>query len=124
MHAHVTKVLIHSETKLAYGIEFYRDDAKHVIHATKEVILSGGSVNSPQLLMLSGVRPKKHLNELSIPLIQDLKVGHNLQDHIGFGGFTFMINQEVSLVQSRYETVSAVIRYATLRWTTYCIRGC
>jgi glucose dehydrogenase (acceptor) len=45
-------------------------------------------------------------------VIQDLKVGHNLQDHIGLGGFTFMINQPVSLVQSRYENVPSVLKYA------------
>ncbi|KAJ4426638.1 hypothetical protein ANN_26436 [Periplaneta americana] len=50
--------------------------------------------------------------ELRIPVIQDLKVGHNLQDHIGLGGFTFMINQPVSLVQSRYENVPSVLKYA------------
>jgi glucose dehydrogenase (acceptor) len=52
------------------------------------------------------------LQELRIPVIQDLKVGHNLQDHIGLGGFTFMVNQPVSLVQSRYENVPSVLKYA------------
>ena len=39
-------------------------------------------------------------------------MGHNLQDHIGLGGFTFMINKEVSMVQNRIENVPAVLRYA------------
>lgn len=41
-----------------------------------------------------------------------LQVGENLQDHVGLGGFTFMINKEVSMVQNRIENVPAVLRYA------------
>lgn len=42
--------------------------------------------------MLSGVGPKHELNSYGIPLIQDLKVGHNLMDHVTLGGFNFVIN--------------------------------
>ncbi|XP_069699000.1 glucose dehydrogenase [FAD, quinone]-like [Periplaneta americana] len=112
MESHVTRILIDPATKRAFGVEFRRDSKMHVIRARKEVIVSGGAVNSPQLLMLSGIGPREHLQELRIPVIQDLKVGHNLQDHIGLGGFTFMINQPVSLVQSRYENVPSVLKYA------------
>ncbi|XP_063219270.1 glucose dehydrogenase [FAD, quinone] [Bacillus rossius redtenbacheri] len=112
MHAHVTRVLIDPRTKTAFGVEFLRDGKLHVVRASKEVILSAGSVNSPQLLMLSGVGPKEDLLKLNIPVVQDLQVGHNLQDHIGLGGFTFIINKSVSLVQSRYENVLSVLNYA------------
>ncbi|PNF38177.1 hypothetical protein B7P43_G14240, partial [Cryptotermes secundus] len=112
MDSHVTRVLIEPVTKMAFGVEFSREGKLHVIRARKEIIVSGGSVNSPQLLMLSGVGPRAHLEELKIPVIQDLKVGYNLQDHIGLGGFTFMVNQPVSLVQSRYENVPSVLKYA------------
>nr|CAD7438271.1 unnamed protein product [Timema bartmani] len=112
MDAHVTRVLIDPTTKRTYGVEFFRNGKLHIVRAKREVILCGGSVNSPQLLMLSGIGPREDLIKLKIPVIQDLKVGHNLQDHIGLGGFTFMINQQVSLVQSRYENVPSVINYA------------
>jgi len=53
------------------------------IYANKEIILSGGSINSPQLLMLSGVGPADHLKDKGIEVIHDLKgVGKNLQDHL------------------------------------------
>lgn len=74
MNAHVTRVLIDPKTKLAYGVEFRRDGTMHRVRATREVILSGGAINSPQLLMLSGVGPKEHLRSLGIPVIHDLKV--------------------------------------------------
>jgi len=49
----------------------------------KQVILSGGAVNSPQLLMLSGVGPADELHRHKIPLVHDLPgVGRNLQDHL------------------------------------------
>lgn len=48
-----------------------------------EIILCGGAINSPQLLMLSGVGPADHLRDIGIPLVQDLPaVGENLQDHL------------------------------------------
>lgn len=75
MHAHATKVLVHPKSKRAYGVEFVRDDKIFHVRANKEVIVSGGAVNSPQLLMLSGIGPKEHLHDLGIPVIQDSKVG-------------------------------------------------
>ncbi|RLU15835.1 hypothetical protein DMN91_011591 [Ooceraea biroi] len=114
MHAQATKVLVHPKSKRAYGVEFARDDEIFRIRANKEVIVSGGAVNSPQLLMLSGIGPKEHLQELGIPMIQDSKVGHNLQDHVGLGGLAFMVNQEISMVEKRLQSTRAVMQYAIL----------
>ncbi|KAK6636419.1 hypothetical protein RUM43_010080 [Polyplax serrata] len=114
MGAHVLKVLIDPMTKVAYGVEYVREGKVRVAKATKEVILSAGAVGSPQLLMLSGIGPREHLQQLKIPVFQDLKVGHNLQDHVGLGGLTFKVNQEISLVQMRYENVPSVLKYAML----------
>ena len=65
--------------------------------ANKEVILSAGAINSPQILLLSGIGPKWHLDELGITVRADLSVGENLQDHYGSGGLAFTIEEPVSL---------------------------
>ena len=55
-------------TKRAYGVKLYRYGKVFHIHARKEVILSAGSVNTPQLLILSGIGPRKHLQELNVSI--------------------------------------------------------
>jgi choline dehydrogenase len=71
--------------KTATGVEIARHGAngpREVLNANKEVILSAGVINSPQLLKLSGVGPAAELNKHGIPVIHDLPgVGENLQDH-------------------------------------------
>lgn len=64
--------------------------------------------------MLSGIGPAAHLRDLKIPVIQDLSVGQNLQDHVGLGGLTFLVNKEVSMVENRLHTMSVVLQYAVL----------
>ncbi|XP_059159193.1 glucose dehydrogenase [FAD, quinone]-like [Physella acuta] len=82
LKSHVTKVLI--ENKRATGVEVIKDGRKFTVQARREVILSAGTVGSPQILMLSGVGPRKHLESLKIPVHADLPVGENLQDHLFF----------------------------------------
>lgn len=64
------------------GVSFrQRGDLKEV-RVTREVILSGGSINSPHLLQISGVGPAAHLKSIGVPVVHDLSgVGANLQDH-------------------------------------------
>ena len=61
---------------------------------------------------ISGVGPADHLSELGIPVHQNLPVGYNLQDHYGTGALTFTISQPVSLVQTRFENIPTVLKYA------------
>ncbi|XP_055698391.1 glucose dehydrogenase [FAD, quinone] [Phlebotomus papatasi] len=112
MHSHVTRVMIDPVSKIAFGVEFIRNRKVHYVRALKEVILSAGSINSPQVLMLSGIGPKAELQKHRIPVIQDLQVGENLQDHIGLGGLTFMVNQPVAIVENRLHSMSTVLQYA------------
>ncbi|CAI6334249.1 unnamed protein product [Periconia digitata] len=94
-----TKVLFEpGETPKAIGVEYrtgasiYRADARwnstvangtqHTAYARKEVIVSGGTFNTPQILQLSGIGPKALLEEYNIPVVADLPgVGRNLQDN-------------------------------------------
>lgn len=81
-HAYVTQVLFKSGTNRVSGVQINKDGKNIIVNAKKEVILSGGSINSPQLLMLSGLGPKQHLEEKGIDVKADLAVGENLQDHV------------------------------------------
>ncbi|CAH1783757.1 unnamed protein product [Owenia fusiformis] len=85
--AHVTKVLL--EGKKAVGVAYVRDLVKKSVKARKEVILSGGAIGSPHILLLSGIGPKKHLKEMGIPVVADLPVGENMEDHPSTDILTF-----------------------------------
>lgn len=77
------KVIIDSQSIKATGVEVTLCNgniAKFFVY--KEVIGSAGAVNTPQLLMLSGIGPKEHLERLNINVLADLPVGKNLQDHV------------------------------------------
>ncbi len=82
--AHVTRVLF--DGPVATGVEYEKDGERVRVAVGEEVIVCGGAVNSPQLLMLSGVGPADHLGEHDIDAVHDLPgVGRNLQDHLVVG---------------------------------------
>lgn len=98
LNALVTRVLF--EGTRAVGVEYQEGEklyqahyqpskepgAVKQVHASREVILAGGAFNTPQLLMLSGVGPRKHLEEMEIPVLVPLEgVGSNLQDRYEVG---------------------------------------
>ncbi|XP_044764616.1 glucose dehydrogenase [FAD, quinone]-like [Coccinella septempunctata] len=85
LKAFVTKIIIDEKTKTAKGVLFVLNGKKYRASARKEVILSAGAVNSPQILMLSGIGPKEELEKHSIKVIQDLPVGLHAKDHYYFG---------------------------------------
>lgn len=78
----VTKVLFNPGTKTVKGVNIHKNGKDIIVNTKKEVVVSGGSINSPQILMLSGIGPKKHLQDKNIEVIADLPVGENLQDHV------------------------------------------
>lgn len=92
-HSLVHKMIINRSTKQATAVRFEKKGIFYQIQARKEIIVSAGSVNSPQLLMLSGIGPADHLQSLGIPVIADLPVGNNLQDHIALGGMMFTVDK-------------------------------
>jgi len=84
------------ENKKAVGIELMQGGVKKIVRANKEVILSAGAIQSPQILQLSGVGPAKLLQEFNISLVHDLPgVGENLQDHLQYR-LIYELNQPIS----------------------------
>jgi choline dehydrogenase len=80
-HAHATCLVI--EGRQVVGLEYVRDGGRHVVRAAREVVLCGGVVGSPTLLMQSGLGPADHLRAIGIRVVADLPgVGSNLQDHL------------------------------------------
>jgi choline dehydrogenase len=93
-----TQVLF--EGRRAVGVRYRQDGIERIALAGREVILSGGPINSPQLLKLSGVGPGAELQALGIPVVADRPgVGENLQDHLEFY-FQVASKQPITLFSS------------------------
>ena len=79
--AQVMRVLF--EGRRAIGVELARDGTREQVRAAREIILCGGVIDSPKLLMLSGIGPADHLKAVGVPVLADVPgVGRNLQDHL------------------------------------------
>ncbi len=82
-HTLATRILF--EGTRAVGVSYRRGGQEHTARAAREVIVSGGPINTPQLLKLSGVGPAAELRSFGLPVVADLPgVGENLQDHLEF----------------------------------------
>jgi choline dehydrogenase len=107
--AHVTRLVF--EQSRCVGVTYTKDGQEHTAHAHREIILSGGAINSPQLLMLSGVGPAAHLAELCIPVVKDMPgVGQNLMDHL-MVPLSYHCTQPVSLAAA--QTEEQLIKFQT-----------
>ncbi|WP_158930546.1 GMC family oxidoreductase [Acidisphaera sp. S103] len=104
--------------KRATGVAFRHNGVPTTIRATREVILCGGAINSPQLLMLSGIGPADHLTDLGIPVVHHLQgVGQSLQDHYS-APIKLRARLPVTLndiVNSNVGKVKAGLQYAMFR---------
>ncbi|XP_037300613.1 glucose dehydrogenase [FAD, quinone] isoform X2 [Manduca sexta] len=89
----VTKILIDSQNKKVLGVEFLKNNKRVLVRARREVIMAAGTIGTAQILMLSGIGPTDHLQEMDIEPIVDLPVGYNLQDHVTFSGNAFLVNE-------------------------------
>lgn len=79
----MAKKILFDDNNNAIGVEIVTEDGQTLkMNSHKEIIVSGGTVNSPKLLMLSGIGPKEHLENIGVEVISDLPVGKNFQDHI------------------------------------------
>jgi choline dehydrogenase len=94
-----TRILF--EGRRAVGVEYLKNGRTHQVRAGREVILSAGSINTPQLLQLSGIGPAEHLRALGIDVVHaNDHVGANLQDHQGIN-YTY---------RARVPTLNQVLR--------------
>jgi choline dehydrogenase len=76
----VTRLLF--DGKRCTGVAFRQNGAERQLSVAREVILSGGAVNSPHVLQISGIGPGDHLRQIGVPVVHDLPgVGANLNDH-------------------------------------------
>ncbi|KAJ8687282.1 hypothetical protein QAD02_023076 [Eretmocerus hayati] len=106
-YSRVTKILINPKTKIAKGVRFVQTltGRTYIARARREVLLCAGSLASPQLLMLSGIGSRDQLEKFKIPVIHDLPgVGANLQDHVSMSALTFLVNDSVTIIESRLAT--------------------
>jgi choline dehydrogenase len=108
--AHATRVVI--QGRKAMGVRYLHDGEERMAEARREVILCGGAVNSPQLLLLSGVGPAEELAALGIPVIADLPVGRNLLDHL-MVAVIMAVRQPITLVAA--ETPANLLKFLLLR---------
>jgi choline dehydrogenase len=108
-HAYTTKLLI--EDKVCVGVEYAHDakSPRSTVFATKEVFVCAGAVQSPQILMLSGIGPSEKLAALGIPVVvESPDVGQNLQDHLDV-----LLLQECSQPITAYSYNKGIKQYVT-----------
>jgi choline dehydrogenase len=109
--AQATRVVLQGDR--AVGVEYRHGGKLQQAQAGSEVILSGGAVNSPHLLLLSGIGPAEHLRQFGIVVAADLPgVGGNLQDHL-LTGASYQCTRPVTL--DRAETLGNLLKFLFLR---------
>ncbi|XP_063383531.1 ecdysone oxidase-like [Cydia fagiglandana] len=108
-----TKILF-DETMTATGVQVKLPNGETIsLYATKEVILSAGAINTPQLLMLSGIGPKDHLTEKGIEVLLDAPlVGQNLQDH-GYATVILTAKKGIQSVTQNLEVFTNLDQFPT-----------
>ncbi|UXI22568.1 YEATS domain-containing protein 4 [Sarcoptes scabiei] len=75
--------ILFDENRRAIGVIYSDKNGQRLVqYARREIILSSGPINTPQILMLSGIGPSDHLNEIGIPVLRELPVGENLHDMV------------------------------------------
>ena len=114
--AHATRVVI--EHGRATGVEYHTPHGRQTAHARGEIIVSGGAYGSPQLLLLSGLGPAQHLQDMGIAVVRDMPaVGSNLHDH--FNSYvSWRCSKAITLndlENNPLRKLSAGVRYALFR---------
>ncbi|KAJ8953917.1 hypothetical protein NQ318_019157 [Aromia moschata] len=116
----VEEVLFHNNYE-AYGVKYSYWGKSFYAKASNGVILSAGTIGSPKLLMLSGIGPKDHLDDLNIPCKVNLPVGENLLDHVTTGLDLILLNQSLGIGIEQMLSPYSIFEYfwyGTGPWTT------
>ncbi|XP_050346434.1 ecdysone oxidase-like [Nymphalis io] len=117
----VTKILF-DENNNAIGVKALTEDDKLItIKANREVIITAGAINTPKLLMLSGIGPKNHLQSLNIKVRSDLPVGMNYQDHpITFAAIKMEKSQTQPPPSDPHKPLPSFVGYVALNDSSTC----
>ena len=110
-----TKIIISDDGKRAIGVEFAQKKGGKtwVVHANKEVVISTGTINTPQLLMVSGIGPRDELEKHKIPVQVDLPgVGQNLTDHLASGLVYYAKNPSLEYLKHELKVGPAFVQWA------------
>lgn len=106
-HSHAAKILL--ENHRAVGVDYIRGRAIESVRVEREVVLAGGSVNSPQLLLLSGIGPADEIRRAGVRAFHDVPgVGKNLQDHL-MVSVGYLCTRPVSMANA--ESLANFLRY-------------
>ncbi|CAH4027729.1 unnamed protein product [Pieris brassicae] len=104
----VSKVIV-DENKVT-GVEYIVNGVTKSVRVTKEAIISGGTLNSPKILLLSGIGPADTLKKFNIPVLKDLPgVGQNLQNHVGTS-FDFTLTKEADTPELTWTSAMEYIK--------------
>lgn len=110
-HSHVTKILI-AKNK-AVGVEYVCNGQKRTVGTNKEVVLTAGAIGTAHLLLLSGIGPKEQLASIGVPLVADLPVGINLQEHLWYK-IEVHTNQSIGITKENAFNAIAYLKYLAL----------
>lgn len=95
-NAKVKRINFSKNGKIAESVTFvYKDSKEFTVKSRKEIISSAGAIDTPKLLLLSGIGPREQLSKLGIPVVKELNVGRHLQDHAMFPVF-FKIQEDTA----------------------------
>ncbi|XP_055845322.1 glucose dehydrogenase [FAD, quinone]-like [Episyrphus balteatus] len=110
-NAIVTKINFDKKGQEVTGVTFvYNDQQQLSVNIAKEVIVSAGALDSPKILMLSGIGPEEHLESIGVPVLSNLRVGDNLQDHLMTPLF-FKIDESKIKAESLRDQLDATYSY-------------
>jgi len=114
-NAWVSRVNVRGDVAVSVDVTT-RDGMKHTVHASTEIILCAGSIDTPRLMLLSGLGPRKQLESVNVPVVKDIPgVGENLQDH-PCTFVVFDLHKDVPSQTATHSDVLAFLRHKPYNW--------